>query len=272
MSKFPTHSHEKGPMPKEIEKQPTPETPRVPEGLERCPTCNRYKGFVREEYSAGNIWNFEVSCLCEGIDCKECGKVKVPRPTSSYYNENDGTCWHVPHFSDCRCDSCHALHQKREAVRTQILKLDLSRPVVFYLPPFLTEKAINDLIVSTVNFRDIEYELDLENRLLTLVESSQKPRIHPIIFDAADVRAPAKAQELESVIDQILAAVKTEADYDVTLSELFTKADKWRLILPILKRIQVTFHIGYTTETPARLRIAKKSMGKADAHWSQVLP
>jgi hypothetical protein len=77
----------------------------IPPGLTRCPACGEYQGSTRARYfnwneplDASELDNVvEVSCLCEGISCRRCGK-KRHRPTSNYYDERDNSVWHVPYF------------------------------------------------------------------------------------------------------------------------------------------------------------------------------
>src|SRR5207249_1360040 len=51
-----------------------------------------------------------ILCLCNGLRCRRCGRLKMHRPTSSYYNERDGRLWHIPWFyAPTLCGDCDPL-------------------------------------------------------------------------------------------------------------------------------------------------------------------
>ena len=89
----------------------------VPKGLRRCSRCGEYRGYVEpEDLPAGHDWfktmcagrPVEVLCICEGKRCRVCGKKKIHRICSNYYDEKDGCLWHVPGFIawSLTCSDC----------------------------------------------------------------------------------------------------------------------------------------------------------------------
>ena len=80
---------------------------KVLPGLKRCSKCGEYKGVVKEkDLPRENHWfktghpnrGIEVTCICEGMKCRTCGKVYVHRVCSYYYDEKTRSLWHVPGF------------------------------------------------------------------------------------------------------------------------------------------------------------------------------
>src|SRR6516162_2497313 len=73
-------------------------------GFVRCEACGEYNGSTdegnlargKDRQRTGNI--VTVSCLCHGIPCKHCGKLKH-RPISNSYDPETNTIWHTPHFA-----------------------------------------------------------------------------------------------------------------------------------------------------------------------------
>ena len=50
-----------------------------------------------------------MSCLCEGLLCRACGKGRIHHPISDYYDEATGQLIHVPYFAGMRlCPECGA--------------------------------------------------------------------------------------------------------------------------------------------------------------------
>jgi hypothetical protein len=88
----------------------------IPPGLTCCPVCGEY----RSSTLAHNLtWNepldaseldevIELRCICDGILCRRCG-MKMHRPISNYYDEQDNAIWHVPYFRGrLPCKKCLA--------------------------------------------------------------------------------------------------------------------------------------------------------------------
>jgi hypothetical protein len=92
----------------------------LPPGFLRWETCGEYNGSTdkgnlgpgKERQRTGTI--VTVSCLCHGIPCKYCGKLKH-RPISNSYDPQTNTVWHTPYFAGLfGCAECEA---KRRAAR-----------------------------------------------------------------------------------------------------------------------------------------------------------
>ena len=96
---------------------PDERTMQIPPGLTRCSVCGEFRGSTLARYLD---WNepldaseleevIEVSCLCEGIPCRRCGKNKIHRPISNSYDPETNTIRHHPSFSYMRpCDGCRS--------------------------------------------------------------------------------------------------------------------------------------------------------------------
>ena len=57
-----------------------------------------------------------VLCICDGIPCRKCGKGRIHRPISNYWDEARGALIHCPWFSaQAPCDQCRAEQQPRIA-------------------------------------------------------------------------------------------------------------------------------------------------------------
>jgi hypothetical protein len=66
--------------------------------LRRCPVCREFR-----------CDDHKIHCLCEGLRCKCCGRMKMHRPISNYYDEREGWLCHVPWFCAPRfCRDCRA--------------------------------------------------------------------------------------------------------------------------------------------------------------------
>jgi hypothetical protein len=65
----------------------------VPKGLKQCPKCGQWRGRCQNRFKHV----VEVSCICTGVLCKDCGE-RYHRPISNYYDEYDKGIWHVPYF------------------------------------------------------------------------------------------------------------------------------------------------------------------------------
>ena len=81
----------------------------IPDGLSRCSVCNELKGELLLEEDTGPQ-RAPVRCLCDGLICGKCGRERIHRPTSNYYDEKLQHLWHVPYFTAMlrRCSRCGA--------------------------------------------------------------------------------------------------------------------------------------------------------------------
>lgn len=79
----------------------------VLKGLRKCKKCGEYKGSIREkDLPKGHSWfksrdperQIKILCICDGVNCKICGKKKIHRPCSSYYDKKNNCLWYVPGF------------------------------------------------------------------------------------------------------------------------------------------------------------------------------
>lgn len=103
--------------------QPIPATPsseNIPRGLARCPVCNEYRGAVLNDDLSPSSRREEavvaVLCICDGIPCPKCGKERIHRPISNYWNEATGTILHCPYFSaQIPCSTCRAKQEANTA-------------------------------------------------------------------------------------------------------------------------------------------------------------
>jgi hypothetical protein len=97
-----------------------PSSPAAPRGLVRCPVCHEYRGAVRNDDLPLSSQREEavvaVLCICDGVPCQKCGKGRIHRPISNYWNEARGALIHCPWFSaQAPCDQCRAEQQPRIA-------------------------------------------------------------------------------------------------------------------------------------------------------------
>ena len=101
----------------------------IPPGLNRCPVCGEYRGMTLARYLDWNdepldaseldeeIW---VSCLCEGIACRRCGKNRIHRPISNSYDRETNAIRHHPSFSYMRpCDECRSGEKEQGSGRRE---------------------------------------------------------------------------------------------------------------------------------------------------------
>ena len=100
----------------------------LPPGFLRCETCGEYNGSTdegslglgKDHQPIGNI--VTASCLCHGIPCKYCGKLKR-RPISNTYYSETNTVWHTPYFAGWfGCAECEARRVKQWAARSDKLQ------------------------------------------------------------------------------------------------------------------------------------------------------
>jgi hypothetical protein len=92
----------------------------IPRGLVRCEVCHEYRGAVRNDDLPPASQREEavvaVLCICDGIPCRKCGKDRIHRPISNYWDEARGALIHCPWFSaQAPCERCRAEQQPRIA-------------------------------------------------------------------------------------------------------------------------------------------------------------
>jgi hypothetical protein len=82
--------------------------------LIHCKTCSEYKGIIYSKELEPHLHKRNsdinnpiiVNCLCEGIPCPKCGKIKH-RPVSDYYDKEKDTVIHVAYFTgNLPCKTC----------------------------------------------------------------------------------------------------------------------------------------------------------------------
>jgi len=81
----------------------------APEGLARCPVCGELRGraLFPEPPNHTTFSAATASCWCDGLVCGACGKDRIHRPISNYYDERSGHLIHVPYFrAMASCDEC----------------------------------------------------------------------------------------------------------------------------------------------------------------------
>lgn len=80
---------------------------KLPAGLRICEVCETVTG-TRTITGPDGPEELESTCLCHGLVCGECGRRRIRRPTSDYFDPEDGAWWHVPYFiaMDRRCREC----------------------------------------------------------------------------------------------------------------------------------------------------------------------
>jgi ADP-ribosylglycohydrolase len=79
----------------------------IPTELQRCNVCGEWKGTLNGQ---------EITCLCEGPLCQRCGKNRLHRPVSYYWDEEREQAIHVPWcvgFS-LLCDECRLEEYQNE--------------------------------------------------------------------------------------------------------------------------------------------------------------
>jgi hypothetical protein len=81
------------------------DTKKIPDGLKKCSKCGEFRGFVLEkELIAKGLYfrtgdptrSIKINCLCEGPLCSKCGKNRIHRPISNFWDEEQGCAVHVP--------------------------------------------------------------------------------------------------------------------------------------------------------------------------------
>jgi hypothetical protein len=75
-----------------------------PRGLERCPTCEEWRGLCLDPAPTFVGKVMAVHCGCQNDNrCATCGGFLYERKlNANYYNANDGQIWNVPGFSGFR--------------------------------------------------------------------------------------------------------------------------------------------------------------------------
>jgi hypothetical protein len=81
---------------------------KLPPGLYWCPDCGTVRGCAVAHWGDGDVFRTKSTCLCEGLECIKCGRRRLRRPISNYFDPEDGHWWHVPHFAAVggRCSDC----------------------------------------------------------------------------------------------------------------------------------------------------------------------
>jgi hypothetical protein len=75
-----------------------------PRGLERCPTCEEWRGRCLDPSPTFVCKVMTVHCGCQNDNrCAACGGFLYERKlNANYYNARDGQIWHVPGFCGFR--------------------------------------------------------------------------------------------------------------------------------------------------------------------------
>ena len=107
-----THKHDAAPA--------NSSTAAIPRGLVRCAVCHEYRGAVRNDDLPPASQREEavvaVLCICDGIPCQKCGKGRIHRPISNYWDEVRGALIHCAWFSaQVLCNQCRIEQQPRIA-------------------------------------------------------------------------------------------------------------------------------------------------------------
>ncbi len=81
----------------------------MPPGLELCDSCGTVRGQTWRRVQ-GAIERFESTCFCEGRVCDSCGRRRMRRPISNYFDPNDGHWWHCAGLVGYqrKCRDCRA--------------------------------------------------------------------------------------------------------------------------------------------------------------------
>jgi len=83
-----------------------------PRGLERCPTCQDWRGLCLDPSESFKGQVMTVHCLCDNHNrCARCGELLHDRRLNgNCYDPSDGHIWHVPGFSGLTHDCPRHLH------------------------------------------------------------------------------------------------------------------------------------------------------------------
>jgi hypothetical protein len=87
------------------------EKERLPRGLYRCENCGAIRGVTRvRAYDGIHMVELKSVCFCEGLVCRKCGRRRIRRPITDYYDPADGRWIHVPYFAAQfgLCRKCYA--------------------------------------------------------------------------------------------------------------------------------------------------------------------
>jgi len=80
--------------------------------LYRCEVCREWVGIANRRLLAPGQRTEQdsftaVLCLCDGPLCRRCGRNRIHRPISNYYDEAGDSIWHVPYFAGLApCREC----------------------------------------------------------------------------------------------------------------------------------------------------------------------
>ena len=82
--------------------------------LIHCDDCGEYKGIIYSKENSPELHKrasdknepMIITCLCDGIPCPKCGRIKH-RPISNYYDEEKDAMIHVAYFTgNMKCNKC----------------------------------------------------------------------------------------------------------------------------------------------------------------------
>jgi hypothetical protein len=87
----------------------------VPDGLERRPVCDEYRGACVVDTVFNRGAKVQVACVCDGIVCPRCGVNQMHRPISNRYDEVERKVLHVPYFMGwAGCKECRRARKSRD--------------------------------------------------------------------------------------------------------------------------------------------------------------
>lgn len=96
--------------------------PNLPAGLDYCKICGEPRGSAVDtstelfDDEADQDRTIKVSCYCDAIECKKCGRKTRHRPLSDYFDIYSESFVHVPHFAAAQiCRDCRSAEAKNEA-------------------------------------------------------------------------------------------------------------------------------------------------------------
>ena len=80
--------------------------------LFRCEECGEWTGIAnRRLLSSDQRTEHDsftaVLCRCDGPLCRRCGRNRIHRPISNFFDGEDDSIWHVPYFAGLApCGEC----------------------------------------------------------------------------------------------------------------------------------------------------------------------
>ncbi len=91
----------------------------IPKDLYRCAQCGELRGTATALTSGEADTEITLTCRCNWITCRRCGKGKIPKPGSN--EVINGRVWHTPWFGAMvPCDECLAQQQRAEEQRLRL--------------------------------------------------------------------------------------------------------------------------------------------------------